>query len=117
MFEGGEPLYLQIAASIREDILSGRLTEGDRVMSTAEFATTHRVNPATTSKGFALLVDEGLIHKRRGLGMFISEGARDRLMHARRQVYFDSVLKPALAEAHKLGIGADQLLHYIKENS
>ena len=80
MFDGPEPIFLQIAQMIRAQVLAGELAEEEQVMSTTQFATTFRINPATAAKAFAGLVDEGDLYKRRGLGMFVAPGARERLL-------------------------------------
>lgn len=113
MFDGREPIYQQIAESIRGEILSGALREGDQVMSTTQYATTYRINPATAAKAFTQLVDEGILHKQRGRGMFVSEGAPERLMAARREAFFADRLDPALREARVLGITRDELIAHI----
>ncbi|GMA32013.1 GntR family transcriptional regulator [Litorihabitans aurantiacus] len=104
MFDGSDPLYVQIARHVREQVLSGDLGEEEQVMSTTQFATTYRINPATAAKAFAGLVDEGVLYKRRGLGMFVAPGARDLLRDAGRAAYVADVLDPALAQAARLGI-------------
>src|SRR6478752_4005032 len=73
MFDGPEPIYLQIAQMIRAQVLAGELAEEEQVMSTTQFATTFRINPATAAKAFAGLVDEGVLYKRRGLGIPTAE--------------------------------------------
>lgn len=113
MFDGREPIYQQIAESIRGEILSGALREGDQVMSTTQYATTFRINPATAAKAFAQLVDERVLHKQRGRGMFVSDGAPARLRAARREAFFSDRLDTALREAHLLGITRDELLAHI----
>ena len=115
MFDGPEPIYLQIAEHLRSQVLTGALAEGDQVMSTTQFATTYRINPATAAKAMSALVDEGLLHKRRGLGMFVSPGAREQLRTQRRATFWDETLRPALAEAAALGITTDQLIDHLKE--
>ena len=72
-FDSTTPIYIQIADDLRHQILIGALADGDRLMSTTEYATTYRINPATAAKAFALLVDEGLVEKRRGIGMFVTK--------------------------------------------
>lgn len=114
-FDDRTPIYQQIADRLRHDILSGDLQEGDQVMSTTQYATTHRINPATAAKAMSTLVDEELLHKRRGLGMFVSPGARQRLQGQRRTTFWDDSLAPVLAEARALGITTDQIVSYIKE--
>ncbi|GAA1859128.1 GntR family transcriptional regulator [Myceligenerans crystallogenes] len=115
MFDGPEPIYLQIAQLIRAQVLSGELAEEDQVMSTTQFATTFRINPATAQKAFGLLVDEQVLYKRRGLGMFVAPGARERLRSSHREDYFDKVLAPALAQAEVLGIPLDDVVGYIRD--
>lgn len=117
MFDGPEPIYVQIAQMIRAQVLAGELAEEDQVMSTTQFATTFRINPATAAKAFAGLVDEGVLYKRRGLGMFVAPGARDRLLAEHRRRYFDEVLAPALAQADLLGIPADDVVGYVRGRS
>ena len=115
MFDGPEPIYLQIADHLRGRILDGSLKEGDQVMSTTQFATTYRINPATAAKGLGLLVDDGLVEKRRGLGMYVAADARDALLEERRAGYLDHVLAPALHEARLLGIPADAIVDRVRK--
>ena len=75
------PLFVQIAESIEDDVFTGLYVEGDRVPSTNEVAALFGINPHTVLKGMNILVDEGIIHKRRGMGMFVSEGALLSLIH------------------------------------
>lgn len=114
LFDDRSPIYQQIADRIRGAILSGELTEGEQVMSTTQYATTYRINPATAAKAMAQLVEEGLLHKRRGLGMFVSPGARDSLRERGRASFFSRSLDPVLAEAAVLGIPADQIIDHIR---
>ncbi|KHL11262.1 DNA-binding transcriptional regulator YhcF (GntR family) [Mumia flava] len=115
MFDGPEPIYLQIADQIRSQILSGDLAEGSQVMSTTQYATTFRINPATAAKAFTILVDEDLIEKRRGLGMFVAAGAHDRLRAERRARYLDEVFRPAVAQADLLGLDRSTLSDVLRE--
>lgn len=115
MFDGPEPIYLQIADHLRGQILDGSLTEGDQVMSTTQFATNYRINPATAAKGLGLLVDEGLVEKRRGLGMYVTTGARDALLDQRRSGYLNDVLAPALHQAKLLGIPAAAIVDRVRK--
>ena len=113
MFDGTEPIYIQIADQIRADIIAGRLNAGDQVMSTTQYATTYRINPATAAKAFAELVAEGILYKQRGVGMFVADGAPERLRAERRNAFFADRLDPVLAEARMLGIEPADLLAYI----
>lgn len=113
-FDGREPIYLQIADQIRTEILTGVLGEEEQVMSTTQYATTYRINPATAAKAFAELVDEGTLYKRRGVGMFVAAGARTRLRAARRERFFADVVDPVAAEARMLGIALDDVVERLR---
>ena len=115
MFNGREPIYLQIAEAIRGEVLSGALAEGDQVMSTTGYATTYRINPATAAKAFAELVAEGVLEKRRGVGMFVADGATDRLRAHRRSTFVADRLEPVVREALALGLTADELTRHIQQ--
>jgi GntR family transcriptional regulator len=113
VFDGPEPIYIQIAQMIRAQVLAGELKEEEQVMSTTQFATTFRINPATAQKAFAGLVDEGVLYKRRGLGMFVAPGARERMLDDHRKTYFEEVLAPALQQADILGISTEDVVAYV----
>ncbi|WP_134322875.1 GntR family transcriptional regulator [Cumulibacter soli] len=117
MFDGRGPIYEQIAEAIRAEILSGALSEGDQVMSTTQYATTYRINPATAAKAFALLVDEGILRKQRGVGMFVEDGAHERLRAVRRDAFFTERVDPVLREALVLGISFEDLIAYLTRAS
>lgn len=110
MFDGRDPVYLQIADQIRDDVLRGDLAEEQQVMSTTQYATTFRINPATAAKAFAELVDEGVLYKRRGIGMFVATGARERLLAQRRESFFADVVDPVAEQARVLGISLEEVV-------
>jgi DNA-binding transcriptional regulator YhcF (GntR family) len=114
MFDDRTPIYRQIADEIRDQLLTGGLATGDQVMSTTQYSTFHRINPATVAKAFQQLVDEGLLEKRRGIGMFVSEGASERLRAERRAAFVDDVVGPMMAEAQRLDISTDDVLEAIR---
>ncbi|QFG68190.1 GntR family transcriptional regulator [Ornithinimicrobium pratense] len=116
MFDGREPIYVQIAESIRGEILSGALAEGEQVMSTTQYATTYRINPATAAKAFAELVNEGVLYKQRGVGMFVADGAAELLRTRGSDTFFSGRLSAVLAEAAHLGITPQQLITYITDH-
>src|ERR1700691_5642636 len=116
MLDEGTPLFQQIAAQLADDIAEGTLPEGERVPSSNEFAAFHRINPATAAKGINVLIDEGLLEKRRGIGMFVATGARERLLAERRRRFAERYVEPLLAEANRLGIDADALVALIRES-
>ena len=109
-FEDSTPIYLQIAEEVRTQILSGDLSDGDRLTSTTEYATRYRINPATANKAITLLVDEGLVVKRRGIGMFVAHGAYEHLRNERARTYVDTTLGPALHAGRVLGLSDDDLV-------
>jgi len=93
------------------------LAEGARVPSTNELAAFYRINPATAAKGINMLVDEAVLEKRRGIGMFVASGAREQLRAGRRKRFAEQYLDPMLAEAKRLGIDTDTLLSLIQGSS
>ena len=109
------PIFQQIAEQIENDIISGALPEETQVPSTNEFAAFHRINPATAGKGVNLLVDTGILYKKRGIGMFVADGARARLMADRRTQFRDQYIQPLLVEADKLGITVQQVRDMIEK--
>jgi DNA-binding transcriptional regulator YhcF (GntR family) len=113
MIDEGKPIFVQIAEQIEDDIIDGVYPAETQVPSTNEFAAFYRINPATAGKGVNLLVDAGILYKKRGIGMFVSDGARERLVAKRREAFRDEYVRPLLAEAAKLGIGPDQLSRMI----
>jgi DNA-binding transcriptional regulator YhcF (GntR family) len=109
------PIFLQIAEQIENDIISGSLPEESQVPSTNEFAAFYRINPATAGKGVNLLVDTGVLYKKRGIGMFVAEGARAAIVATRRDHFQSEYVRPLVAEAAKLGISQAQLADMIKK--
>ena len=110
----GTPLFVQIAEQLADDIVDGVLAEGARAPSANELAAFYRINPATAAKGINVLVDEAVLEKRRGIGMFVAAGAREQLRAARRKQFAEQYLDPMLAEARRLGIDTDTLMSLIR---
>ncbi len=102
--ESPKPIYIQIAEGIEDDILTGRLAEGAQVYSTNQIAKAYQINPATAGKGINILVDDGILYKRRGLGMFVGDGAGVKIRLKRRESFYNDYLVKALLEAKKVGI-------------
>lgn len=115
MFDDRSPIYRQIAEQIQADVLGGALAEDAPVMSTNEYAAFYRINPATAAKAFQLLVDDGILYKRRGIGMFVSPGARETLRRRRREQFFGEVVGPMLAEAKLIGIPLREVIRRLEE--
>ena len=106
-------IYLQISQMIETDILRGILLEEERVPSTNELAKLYTINPATAAKGVNLLVDEGILYKKRGIGMFVSAGAAELIRARRKQEFYEIRLAELLAEAASLGITRQELIDRI----
>lgn len=107
--EEGRPIFLQIAEQLASSIIDGTLAEEEQVPSTNELAAFHRINPATALKGVNHLVDDGILYKRRGIGMFVSAGARAKLRDRRREQFAAQYVRPLLDEARKLGMSTDDI--------
>lgn len=114
VIEEGKALFVQIAEQVEDSIVDGSLPEEGQAPSTNELAAFYRVNPATAAKGIGMLTDKGILYKRRGIGMFVSAGARATVLGERREVFADRYVDPLLAEARKLGLGADDVADLIR---
>jgi GntR family transcriptional regulator len=114
VFDDRSPIYRQIAERIRSEVLAGHLAEDEQVMSTTQYATHFRINPATAAKAFAELVDEGVLYKRRGVGMFVAPGARERLRDQHRARFFAEVVDPMIDEAQAIGVDLEAVVERIQ---
>lgn len=106
-------IYQQIARLIEDGILRGEYPEGGQVPSTTELARVFSINPATAGKGVNQLVDEGLLYKRRGIGMFVAEGAQQALRRKRQDEFARERLAALVREARSLGLSKTQLIEQI----
>jgi GntR family transcriptional regulator len=109
------PIFTQIADQIENDIIAGSMPEETQVPSINEIAVFYRINPATALKGINVLVDDGVIYKKRGIGMFVANGARDRLVEKRRVQFTGDFIRPLITEAARLGITPTQLSTMLKQ--
>jgi len=114
VFDDRSPIYRQIAESIKSDILSGALAEDSQVMSTNQYAAAYRINPATAAKGLRELLDEEILYKRRGIGMFVSPNAQEKLRAEHRQSFFSDVVDPMIDEATTIGIPLSDVIDHIQ---
>ena len=106
-------IYIQIKEMIETDILRDILLEEERVPSTNELAKLYAINPATAAKGVNLLVDEGILYKKRGIGMFVAEGAKKTIQKRKRENFFETYIQGMLTEAASLGITKEDLIDMI----
>lgn len=109
------PIYFQIADGIKESILNETFKEDQQVPSTNEISLNYGINPATVRKGFNILVDEEIIYKKRGMGMFVMKGARERIMEKRKEEFFKEYIMKLMEEAKKLNISKGEILKMIEK--
>lgn len=107
-------IYIQIAEKIENDILIGILDEEERAPSTNEFANIYFINPATARKGLNLLVDKGILYKKRGMGMYVKKGAKEMLLIEKQELFFKYVLPNVLDEANKININIESIIDFFK---
>lgn len=110
-------IYLQIAEMIETDILRDILLEEERVPSTNELAKLYAINPATAAKGVNILVDEGVLYKKRGIGMFVSAGAKEAILSRRKNEFYDNYVKRLLEEAASIGLGKEEVIQLIQSGN
>jgi DNA-binding transcriptional regulator YhcF (GntR family) len=108
------PIFLQLAEAIETNILKGIYPEETQIPSTTEIAITLKVNPATANRGVNMLVDAGIIYKKRGVGMFVKQGARDLILEQRKRSFYQEFLMPLLDEAKNIGLSREDVLRMIK---
>ncbi len=109
-----EPIYLQLRDLIREMILTGELSEGEALPSVRQVAAEYQLNPITVSKSWQHLVDEGLVEKRRGLGMYVIEGAQNKLMHSEQDDFIEKEWPQIIDKIQKLNIDTGALIESLE---
>lgn len=113
-FDDERPIFLQIAENIEDAILSGAFPEETQIPSTTEISVTYKINPATALKGMNMLVDTGIIYKKRGVGMFVSEGSANRLMEKRKDQFYEAYVIKMLDEAKRLNVTKNDMIQMIE---
>ncbi len=108
-FEDERPIFIQIAQEIENAILSGAFPEETQLPSTNEISVRYKINPATALKGINLLVYDGIAYKKRGIGMFVAQGAAARVAQKRKEEFFENFIEKLVDEAKKLGIGMQEI--------
>ena len=111
--KSNDKIYQRVTRALEDDILAGIIREGEPVPSTNQYAAFYQINPATAAKGVSLLTERGLLFKKRGLGMFVSPGAREKLIEARRASFRRDYLDALITEARQLGISRQDLVAMI----
>ncbi|WP_436888035.1 GntR family transcriptional regulator [Mammaliicoccus sciuri] len=110
------PIFLQIADMIKDDLVEGLLSEGEQIPSTTELSNFYNINRATAQKGIALLMDEGIVAKKRGIGVFIADDARDKLVNTRMQDFSNSYIQNMVKEAKRLNISKEELIRRVEQD-
>jgi DNA-binding transcriptional regulator YhcF (GntR family) len=113
-FNNDKSIYLQIAENIEDDILHGTIEEEQQLPSTNEMAVIFKINPATAGKGVNLLVEDNIVYKKRGIGMFVAQGATTQIKKKRRRGFYENYLYKLLDEAKSIGITRDELVEMIQ---
>lgn len=114
-----KPIFEQIKDWISDQIIDGTLSDNDKIPSTNEMVEFFKVNHLTVAKGVNQLVDQGVIYKKRGVGMFVAEDARNTLLKERKEKFKDEYVKPMIEEMSKLGLteqDLNQLMEVVKED-
>jgi len=111
------PIYTQIANIIKDQILNHDLKSHDQVYSTNHLAKLFNINPATARKGLSILFDSGIIYKKRGVGMFVCENARDIIIEEKNSKFYDNYIKKIIIEANKIGITKSELITLISKSN
>jgi len=109
-----KPIFIQIAEGIEDDILCGNLKAGDQVPSMNQLAKLLAINPATAGKGINILVDEGMIQKSRGVGMFVADDAVEKIIKKRNATFFNDYIVKVVSESKKLNIPIEQIVDMIR---
>jgi len=109
-------IYLQISEMIEDEILRGILCEEDQVPSTTELAKFYKINPATAAKGINILVDKNILYKKRGIGMFVQIGAKDKIVNERKEIFYETYVKKIITEAKLIGISREELKRMIDDS-
>ncbi|MBO1001795.1 GntR family transcriptional regulator [Pseudogracilibacillus auburnensis] len=113
VFNADKPIYIQIRELIEDQIINKQLKEDDQAPSTNQLVNFYKINHATVSKGINQLVEEGILYKKRGIGMFVAEGAREKLLHNRRESFIEDHIVTLVQEANKLEITVEEIMTYI----
>ncbi|MFS0780384.1 GntR family transcriptional regulator [Bacillus sp. 1P06AnD] len=113
-FDNDRPIYIQLAEGIEDAILSGAFAEEEQIPSTTEISVTFKINPATALKGIKLLVDEGALYKKRGVGMFVATGSVKEIIMKRKESFFDTYISKLVSEAEKLHVTKSEIISMIE---
>lgn len=115
VFNADKPIYIQVRERIEDQIINKQLNEEDQAPSTNQLVNFYKINHATVSKGINQLVEEEILYKKRGIGMFVAEGARKKILKKRRESFIEDHIVSLVQEANKLEITIEEILTYIND--
>ena len=115
VFASDKPIFIQVRERIEDQIVNGQLLEEEQAPSTNQLVNFYKINHATVTKGVNQLVEEGILYKKRGLGIFVAQGAREKLLEKRRKAFVDEYVVPLVVEATKLKISKGEVIADIKK--
>lgn len=115
LLDESQPIFQQIAQMITDDIVDGQLQEGERAPSENELSQFYNINRATARKGLQILVDQDILFKQRGIGMFVQEGAKKKVLKDKQKHYRQDYIRPMLEEARRIGMTVEQVIEWIKD--
>lgn len=113
--DGLKPIYIQIAEWLENEILAGNFTADQKVHSQYQLAEMFNINPATAAKGLNILADEQILYKKRGLGMFVTTDAKEKILKKRKNRTLKRLVQEVVAEAKTLGVDVEELFAMIKK--
>lgn len=114
ILNSNEPIFIQVARMLEDEILEGGIKEEDQVPSINEFAKLYRINPATVLKGINLLVSRKILYKKRGIGMFVKKGAKEIIREERIDIFKHAYVESIIKETQRLGISMEELIKILK---
>ncbi|WP_229263724.1 GntR family transcriptional regulator [Cohnella cholangitidis] len=114
-FDDKQPIFQQVADLIEDDILNGTFRVDEQILSVAQFSQMFQINPATVVKGIGLLVNEGILYKKRGLGMYVATDAKQKIQIKRKDRFYKELLSNLLNEADKLGLANEDIIDKIRQ--
>lgn len=109
-----KPIFIQIAEQLEDSIFTGVFQEEQQIPSTNEISVLFNINPHTVLKGMNMLVDEDIIYKKRGLGMFVKAGAVEKIRTKRKNQFYDQYIAALISEANKLQMSKEQIIQLIE---
>jgi GntR family transcriptional regulator len=112
-----KPIFMKIMEMIEDNILSGTYEENDIIISTTQISKLLSVNPTTAMRAVGSLTEMGILYKKRGIGMCVSKGAREKILSSRKKKFLDETIPEFLNEAKKLGLSIDELVNIIRRNN